>query len=237
MENICNISTAISVVAIIVDYLYPILSFLQKTEIYFYDLFVVAVLAVDFYDKIKKSTLPMSKFLIGHWYEIPAMMPLILFSTLEHEFVIGAIARSIRLLSLFRFILLFLRVVSIFEEYKLMYIMILASMSILLGAFAEYQIESTAQGITIHTFDYALWWSMSTVTTVGYGDIYLITTTGRIISSILMIVGIAILGLFISTLGESLFESRLSKMKNQKFNKQNDNIDMLCCINNIYNLF
>ena len=229
MENkwriFVDVITAISVVAIIVNYLYPNLSIIQRDEIYFFDLFVVAVLAVDFYNKIKNSDLPLSKFLIGHWYEIPAMMPLILFSTLEHEFFIGAVARSIRLLSLFRIILLFFRIVTIFEQNRLMYIMVFAFTSILLGAFAEYQIESQVQGTKINTFDDALWWSISTVTTVGYGDIYPVTTTGRIIASILMIVGITILGLFISTLGESLIESRLSKMKNQNIVKQNDNIN------------
>ena len=97
-----DILTAISVVAIIVDWLYPNLSIMQKNVIYAFDLFVVAILAIDFYNKLKKSDLPISKFLLSYWYEVPAMVPLILLSTLEHEFVIGAITRSIRLLSLFR---------------------------------------------------------------------------------------------------------------------------------------
>ena len=54
---------------------------------------------------------------------------------------------------------------------------------------------------------------MATVTTVGYGDVYPITTEGRIIASIVMIVGIAILGIFISTLGATLIESRLKEKK------------------------
>jgi len=61
-----DIITAISVVAIIVDWLYPNLSIMQKNVIYTFDLFVVAVLAIDFYNKLKKSDLPISKFLLGH---------------------------------------------------------------------------------------------------------------------------------------------------------------------------
>jgi voltage-gated potassium channel len=221
-----DILTAISVVAIIVDWLYPNLSIMQKNVIYAFDLFVVGILAIDFYNKLKKSDLSISKFLLRYWYEIPAMVPLILLSTLEHEFVIGAITRSIRLLSLFRIILLFFRIVTIFEQNRLMYIMIFAFASILLGAFAEYEIESPIQGTKINTFDDALWWAIATVTTVGYGDVYPVTATGRIIASILMIVGITILGLFISTLGESLIESRLSNINGQKIIKQNDNINI-----------
>ena len=54
---------------------------------------------------------------------------------------------------------------------------------------------------------------MVTVTTVGYGDIYPITAGGRIIGSFLMITGIAILGVLISTLGAGLVESRIKKLQ------------------------
>ena len=54
----------------------------------------------------------------------------------------------------------------------------------------------------------------SDFTTVGFGDIYPVTTEGKIIASILMIFGIAILGILISTLGASFIESRLKPKLN-----------------------
>lgn len=50
-----------------------------------------------------------------------------------------------------------------------------------------------------------------TLTTVGYGDIYPVTYEGRIVATLLMFVGIAILGILISTLGAALLESKLKK--------------------------
>jgi hypothetical protein len=97
------------VVAIIIDYIYPNLASPQRYEIYCFD-FVVAILAVDFYSRFKKSDLPLSRFIIKHWYEIPSMMPLVLFSTIEHEALIGTAVRSIRLLRLFRIMLICCRV-------------------------------------------------------------------------------------------------------------------------------
>jgi voltage-gated potassium channel len=50
-----------------------------------------------------------------------------------------------------------------------------------------------------------------TVTTVGYGDLYPVTPGEKIVASMLMIVGIAILGILIYTLGAGLIESRFGR--------------------------
>ena len=65
------------------------------------------------------------------------MLSLILFYTLEHESIIGTAFRSIGLLRLFRIIHLFFRTLTIFEGSRLMYILVFAFASILLGAFGE----------------------------------------------------------------------------------------------------
>jgi voltage-gated potassium channel len=72
-------------------------------------------------------------------------------------------------------------------------------------------VETSAQGTRIHNLSDAFWWAIVAVTTVGYGDIYPVTFEGRIVAAALMFVGIAILGILISTLGAALLESRLKK--------------------------
>lgn len=47
--------------------------------------------------------------------------------------------------------------------------------------------------------NYAIWWAFVTVTTVGYGDIYPVTTEGRIVAGALMMVGISVLGAVTAT--------------------------------------
>jgi voltage-gated potassium channel len=54
--------------------------------------------------------------------------------------------------------------------------------------------ERGAVGAKIHSGGDALWWALTTVTTVGYGDTYPVTTEGRIIAAGLMFVGIALFG-------------------------------------------
>jgi voltage-gated potassium channel len=52
----------------------------------------------------------------------------------------------------------------------------------------------------IHTFGDAVWWAMTTVTTVGYGDHYPVTALGRVVAVALMLVGIAVLGIITAAL-------------------------------------
>jgi voltage-gated potassium channel len=48
---------------------------------------------------------------------------------------------------------------------------------------------------TITSYPDALWWALSTVTTVGYGDIYPVTSGGRLAGLLLMLAGIALAGI------------------------------------------
>jgi voltage-gated potassium channel len=54
--------------------------------------------------------------------------------------------------------------------------------------------ERTVEGSNIKTFSDGLWWTVTTVTTVGYGDRYPTTTEGRFLAVLLMITGISLVG-------------------------------------------
>jgi voltage-gated potassium channel len=46
----------------------------------------------------------------------------------------------------------------------------------------------------IKTAEDAVWWAMSTITTVGYGDRYPVTTEGRMLGMVLMLMGVGMYG-------------------------------------------
>lgn len=52
----------------------------------------------------------------------------------------------------------------------------------------------TSPDANIKTAADALWWSFATITTVGYGDKYPVTTTGRIIAAVMMTAGVGFFG-------------------------------------------
>ena len=59
------------------------------------------------------------------------------------------------------------------------------------ASLAVFDKERYLHGATINSFGKALWWSITTVTTVGYGDVYPVTNTGRVIAVLLMVGGIS----------------------------------------------
>jgi voltage-gated potassium channel len=50
--------------------------------------------------------------------------------------------------------------------------------------------ERDANGSNIHTLGQSVWWAITTVTTVGYGDYTPVTIAGRVVASVIMAVGI-----------------------------------------------
>jgi voltage-gated potassium channel len=67
----------------------------------------------------------------------------------------------------------------------------------------------------INGFDNALWWAIVTVTTVGYGDVVPETTTGRLIASGLMLVGVSAIPIA-SSLVVSVFLTRLQAKQHEQ---------------------
>jgi voltage-gated potassium channel len=63
------------------------------------------------------------------------------------------------------------------------------------GAAFEFEFERGVPGGNIKSYSDSVWWAISTVTTVGYGDRYPVTMEGRGVAALLMFVGIATVSL------------------------------------------
>jgi voltage-gated potassium channel len=80
------------------------------------------------------------------------------------------------------------------------------SLVLFIASLAMLDAERYAKGANITTFGDALWWAMSTVTTVGYGDRYPVSGQGRFIAGGLMLAGIALLGIVTASLASWLID-------------------------------
>jgi len=68
-------------------------------------------------------------------------------------------------------------------------------------------VEDVGYGRRIASFGDALWWSASTISTVGYGDVYPVTSIGRVIAVLTMIVGVSTFGVVTAKLASVLIRS------------------------------
>ena len=75
-----------------------------------------------------------------------------------------------------------------------------AALLIFTSALASLDAERHEPGSSIRTFGQALWWALTTITTIGYGDTVPVSTEGRFIAALLMIGGVALIGVVTATL-------------------------------------
>ncbi len=84
----------------------------------------------------------------------------------------------------------------------------------LLGGVSFYLVEVKANPEINSVFD-GMWWSLVTLTTVGFGDITPVTGLGRILGAVLMMAGMFTLALFAGIVGSSLVSGMLSIREEQ----------------------
>ncbi|WP_344973385.1 potassium channel family protein [Salinactinospora qingdaonensis] len=89
-----------------------------------------------------------------------------------------------------------------------MYVSVVTALVVFCAAVAVLDAERGAPGANIDSLGDALWWAATTVTTVGYGDYYPVTVSGRLVAMTLFLAGIALLGVVTGTLA-SWFTERV----------------------------
>ena len=80
-----------------------------------------------------------------------------------------------------------------------------------------YFIENKAQPDAFSSIPAAMWWAVSTMTTVGYGDVYPVTTLGKIFGGFISILGLGTFGLPVGIIAYGFIEE-LQKPKTRPMN-------------------
>jgi voltage-gated potassium channel len=143
--------------------------------------------------------------------------------------MIGFDLRVLRILRLLRFFRLFrltaymksAKVVkNVFKsranELKLSFVLI--SFIIIIGACLLYFAEHNAQPKVFSSIPATLWWAVVTVTSIGYGDMIPITTTGKILSGLISFSGLAIFALPAGIITSGFLEEIGKTKKKKHFN-------------------
>lgn len=104
--------------------------------------------------------------------------------------------------------------------------MAMAFILLLFGATALYVIEGEAQPEAFGSIPRALWWSVITFTTVGYGDVYPITALGKVFGSFMALTGIMFVAMPTGILAAA-FSQAMQRRRDQRIEEMREHIERL----------
>jgi voltage-gated potassium channel len=125
------------------------------------------------------------------------------------------VLRSVRLLRLLRLTLLtglaakgLREARSILRHRGLNWVLLIVVVLNLIAAAMVLEFEGGNPEATIASYPDALWWAVTTITTVGYGDRFPMSPAGRGVAVVLMIAGIAMFGVLTATIAAYFVEQK-----------------------------
>ena len=191
----------------------------QRQALKYIEAFTVIIFTIEYLGRVIVSD---RKFhLVFSFYgiiDLFAILPFYLSSGIDLRSI-----RSLRLLRLFRAFKLFRysRAIQRFhkafvlarEELVLFFCATL--ILLFLSSVGIYYFENQAQPEIFSSIFQSMWWSVATLTTVGYGDIYPITTGGKVFTFFILVIGLGVVAVPTGLLASALSEARNIENNNQ----------------------
>lgn len=198
-----------------------------KTQLYlrYFEWFCIIIFSVEYVIRIyiAKNKL---KFIFSFYglIDLIAILPFYLSFGVDLRS-----ARILRFFRLFRLIKLvrynralrrFKLAFNLIKEELIMF-SVVSIILIYLSAVGIYYFENAAQPESFSSIFSSLWWSVVTLTTVGYGDIVPITIGGRIFTFVILMIGLGIISIPSGMISSALTEARNIEKKERK-NRKNE---------------
>ena len=175
------------------------------------DLAIALIFLADFSWRFYKAS-DRRHFFRTSWWELLASIPL---TTETAQALRGMrLLRLVRLLRLLRVIRFAVRLKILLDRARvfgdrtnLVEVTAIVAAIVFTGAAAFHYFEF-GRNPNVDGFGDSVWWAIITVTTVGYGDIYPITTAGRVIATLLLITGLGTFGTWAASMAAWIMEGR-----------------------------
>lgn len=110
---------------------------------------------------------------------------------------------------------------------KILLVSITVGILVIVGSVVIFYIESPYENSKIDSFLDALWWTVATLTTVGYGDAIPVTDAGKIVAIFYMLFAIGILSVLLSVLGTRFYNKRIAPFDHEPSQSQKLILDRL----------
>ena len=141
-------------------------------------------------------------------------------------FIMSIDGRILRLLRLFRLVRIFKMgrystafrmIANVLNRRKeeLLVTLTIVLLVLVLASSLMYYVEHEVQPEAFSSIPATMWWGVATLTTVGYGDVYPITSIGRVLGAFIAIMGIGIFALPAGIIASG-FEAEIRKKSEEK---------------------
>lgn len=214
MENILQLVIVYSIITLTVETL-PDLTLNQRRFFEISEFVCVSIFSVEYLVRLFKSNDKL-KFVFSFMGVID------LISILPFYLNLGSGSRALRIIRLFRIFRLlklarYNKAISRFHQAFLsvkeeLVLFFLASFFLIyLVSVGIYYFENDAQPQAFQSIIHSFWWSVVTLTTVGYGDVYPITIGGKIFTFFVLMIGVGII-----TIPAGLIATAMMKTRNEE---------------------
>jgi voltage-gated potassium channel len=168
------------------------------------DVAICAVFMADFFLLFYLHLDRKRYLLTWGWLDFLSSIPLV------DPFRWGRLARIVRLLRLFRGLRGssgLLKRLFVNKRETTIFAIILTLLSVAVFSSVAILVAEEGSGSKIDTAENAVWWTLTTMTTVGYGDLAPVTTLGRAVAVLTMFAGIGVFGAFTALIASFLVRS------------------------------
>ncbi|MEM9252240.1 MAG: ion transporter [Planctomycetota bacterium] len=177
------------------------------------DTAICAVFFIDFVRSFVKADSKWKYMLTWGWLDLLSCIPVI------DQFRWARIARVGRIIRLLRGMrgmhVLVAELLRRRGETAFYTVALVSLLVIVFGAIAVLQFEKDIADSNIDSASDALWWTVVTMSTVGYGDHYPLSTGGRVVAVLLMMCGIGLFGTFTGVLATWFVEDDSDEVQSE----------------------
>jgi voltage-gated potassium channel len=174
-----------------------------------FELVSIIIFSVEYLLRVFVSKKPF-KYIFSFYgvIDILAILPFYLNRFLDLRFLRAfRIFRALKLIRYNKALNRFNRAFKIVKE-ELVLFFIVTLILLFITSAGIYSFEHEAQPDVFKSVFHSAWWSIVTLTTVGYGDVYLITLGGKVFTFFVLIIGIGIIAVPAGLVGTALSKAR-----------------------------